>query len=172
VLARKLGAEPEPLPVTRAVLDDFDVVYSAHISAYGSVPATIQRSAGTESPVFVAHPTDEQLRRISESEPNYELRVLRDVACRPVKGDPPDEVAAYVSRHGCLAVDGCEVALSSVRARARRFPAMSQVEILEWARLELCPERALHDFIETAIAGPDASKRWGERLRAGATALT
>ena len=45
VLARKLAPLSEvPLPVLRAELTDFDVVYSAHIAANGAVPSTLQRS--------------------------------------------------------------------------------------------------------------------------------
>jgi hypothetical protein len=73
VLARKLGGETEPVPVVRAVLAEFDVVYSAHIAAYGSVPATLRRSPGTELFAFVAYLTPDQLQLVSKTEPNYEL---------------------------------------------------------------------------------------------------
>ena len=172
VLARKLGAEADPVPVIRAVLSDFDVVYSAHISAYGSVPAAIQRSSGTEVTVFVAHLTDEQLLQVSETEPNYELRSLRGLRCRfGEEGEALSEAVAYLSRHGCLAAGGSEVALSGVEARGRRFPAMSEAQVLERVRQELCPERALEEFIAQAIADPELARRWTERLRTGARAL-
>ena len=39
MLARKLATLPhEPLPLLRAELADFDIVYSAHVSPYGAVP--------------------------------------------------------------------------------------------------------------------------------------
>ena len=77
VLARKLAPLPEvPLPVLRGELDDFDVVYSAHISPYGAVPSTLQHSPGTTAPVFLAFPTPEQQQLLAATEPNYELRRL------------------------------------------------------------------------------------------------
>ena len=58
ILTGKLAAHPhQPLPMLRAELVGFDIVYSAHISAYGSVPSTLQRSPGTTVPAFVAYPT-------------------------------------------------------------------------------------------------------------------
>jgi len=60
-LALKLAALPgEPMPVERSRLHGFDVVYSAHVSPYGAVPATLLESPGTVAPVFVLFPTAEQ----------------------------------------------------------------------------------------------------------------
>lgn len=168
VLARKLGAGADPVPVVRGSLGGFDVVYSAHISAYGAVPATIQRSAGTDVPAFVAYLTADQLNRLSETEPNYELRSISGAALRCDALDLPAEIAAYVSRHGCLLVDGAATALSSIEASGRRFAAMSEARVLEWVRQELCPQRPLEEFIATAVAEPDTRRGWTERLHSAA----
>ena len=81
MLARKLATLPhEPLPLLRPELSGFDVVYSAHVSPYGAVPGTLQRSPGTTVPVFVAYATTEQEELLTATEPNYELRRLHDPA--------------------------------------------------------------------------------------------
>ncbi len=152
VLARKLAALPqEPLPLVRAELADLDVVYSAHISAYGAVPATLQRSPGARAPVFVAYPTPEQLRLLTATEPNYELRLLGGLELRPELGSPPAEVHAYLSRHGCLALAGSEVALAAVEAAGRRLPAMGEIEVLDQVRHLLAPELDLERFVESSL---------------------
>jgi hypothetical protein len=171
VLARKLGAAAAPVPVLAAALRDFDVVYSAHISAYGAVPATLQRSLGTEVSVFVAHLTGEQLRRVSETEPNYELRPVPAAGLRGTGWEAPSELVAYVSRHGCLVEAGGEVALSSIEASGRRFAALSEPQVLERVRRRLCPDRDLEELVATAVSDPNAARRWTEQLRAGARAL-
>lgn len=168
VLARKLAGTADPVPVLAAELGDFDVVYSAHISAYGAVPATVQHSPGTEVSVFVAHLTVEQLRRVSETEPNYELRSIPGAGLRCGETGAPGELGVYLSRHGCLAVGGGEVALASIEAAGRRFEAMSEPHVLEWVRRELAAEWTLEEFVATAVNDPDASRRWTERLRASA----
>lgn len=152
VLARKLAALPDlGLPLLRAELAGFDVVYSAHISPYGAVPATLQRSPGTTAPVFLAYPNAAQLRLLTATEPNYELRWLPGSAVRSELAVGPTEVRTYVSRHGCLALEDSEVALAAVEASGRRFPAIGEVEVLERARLLLAPELDLERFVESSL---------------------
>ncbi|HEX3241425.1 MAG TPA: hypothetical protein VHR18_14975 [Solirubrobacterales bacterium] len=152
VLARKLADLPAvPLPVVRAELDHFDVVYSAHISPYGAVPSTLQRSPGTTVPVFVAYPTSDQQALLTTTEPNYELRRLADLSLRTEAGEAPTAVNAYVSRHGCLALDDAEVALAAVAAAGRRLASMGEVEVLEHVRHLLAPELDLERFVESSL---------------------
>jgi len=152
VLARKLATLPdEPLPVLRAGLRDFDVVYSAHISPYGAVPSTLQRSLGTVAPVFVAYPTAGQEQLLTRTEPNYELQELRGAELRTEDGTELEAVDLYVSRHGCLAVDGSEVALAAVESDGRRFRALGEVEVLERVRHVLAPELDLERFVESSL---------------------
>jgi hypothetical protein len=126
-LVRKLAAEPDvPLPLIRAELEDFDVVYSDHLSPYGAVPATLHPSPGTSVMTFVAYPTDRQRQRLATTEPNYEERRLASVCCRLELGGPLRELDAFLSRHGFLPFDGSPVALTAVVARGRMFPALDQ----------------------------------------------
>lgn len=151
-LARKLATEPPtPLPLIRAELADFDVVYSAHLSPYGSVPATLHRSPGSTTAVFVAYPTERQRRSLAATEPNYEAHRLRGISCRPELGEPLAEVDAFLSRHGCLLLDGSEVALKAIAASGRRLPALSEPEVLERVRATLSPELSLERFVEETI---------------------
>jgi hypothetical protein len=152
VLARKLATLPQlPLPVLRAELEDFDVVYSAHISPYGAVPSTLQRSLDTVIPVFVAYPTEEQLALLSASEPNYQLLHLNGLTARTELEQDLVEADAYLSRHGCLLLEDSEVALAAVEAAARRFPALGEVEVLERVRHVLAPELDLERFVESSL---------------------
>ena len=53
-LIRKFGdANLGTIPVIRATLTDFDIVYSPHVSAYGSIPTTLRHSPGTRVTLFV-----------------------------------------------------------------------------------------------------------------------
>ena len=140
VLTRKLAAHPhQPLPMLRAELAGFDIVYSAHISPYGAVPSTLQRSPGTTVPLFVAYPTAEQEELLSATEPNYELHRLHDLDLRTDLGTI-DSLDAYISRHGCLTLDGSEAALAAIEAAGRSFPSLGEVEVLERVRHVLAPE--------------------------------
>jgi hypothetical protein len=149
VLARKLAAHPhQPLPLLRAELSGFDVVYSAHISPYGAVPSTLQRSPGAT--VFVAYPTAEQEELLTATEPNYEQHRLHDLELRTDLG-PIESVDAYISRHGCLTLDGSEIALTAIAAVGRRFPSLGEVEVLERVRHILAPELDLERFVASSL---------------------
>jgi hypothetical protein len=137
VLARKLAAAPQPVAVLRTALRDFDVVYSAHLSAYGAIPATLARSPGTEVTAFVVYLTAEQLELISATEPNYDLARFDRPSCTMEKGAPPAELSVYLSKHGPLLIEGREVALSEIEAADRRFPEMTQRQVQELAGADL-----------------------------------
>ncbi|HEX5983451.1 MAG TPA: hypothetical protein VFY69_04515 [Solirubrobacterales bacterium] len=139
-LARKLAPLPEvELPVLRTELEGFDVVYSAHVSPYGAVPATLHESPGTTAPAFVLHPTPEQLALLAGSEPNYDLVEVAGIA-------------AFRSKHGCLLIDGSPVALAAVRAAGRTLPELDQPAVLERVRAHLEPDASLEAFIRSCIA--------------------
>lgn len=139
-LARKLSPLPGvELPVLRAELPDFDVVYSAHVSPYGAVPATLLESPGTTAPVFVLHPTADQHALLTASEPNYDLVEV-------------EGMAAYRSKHGCLSLDGSPVALAAVRSAGRTLPALDEPAILERVRAHLEPQLSLEQFVRDCIA--------------------
>ncbi len=152
VLERKLGALGLPLLAERASLSGFDVVYSAHISPYGAVPATLAPSPGTEVDVFVLQLTPAQCQALEATEENYEL-------------SEADGLPAYLSRHGCLQLDGSPVALQAVGARNRRLPELGQRQVLERVRKAVAPEEPLARFIRDSGADPALARRRSEMLR-------
>lgn len=152
VLARKLASPPrQPLPVLRAELADFDVVYSAHVSPEGAIPSTLQRSPGTRAPVYVAYPTRPQEDALTATEVNYELRQLEGLRVRTEEGEELTLLDAFVSRHGCLALDGGEAALAAIESAGRRFPVLGEIEVLERVRRILAPELELERFVESSL---------------------
>lgn len=146
-LARKLAPLPGvEMPVLRSELEGFDIVYSAHVSPYGAVPATLLESPGTTAPVFVVYPTEEQRALLTASEPNYDLVEVNGIA-------------AYRSKHGCLEIDGSPVALAAIRSAGRALPELDEPAVLERVRAQLAPELELGDFVR------DCVERGGIRLR-------
>lgn len=150
-LARKLTQLPGVrMPVMKFELEGFDVAYSAHVSPYGAVPATLVESPGTVAPAFLLHPTAEQLALLTASEPNYDLVEI-------------DGVAVYRSKHGCLDLDGAPVALAAVRSAGRTLPELDEPAVLDRVRSELRPELSMQEFVL------DCVERGGIRpLRIGA----
>jgi hypothetical protein len=129
-LSRKLAGLPAaPLPMLRARLAGFDVVYSNHVSPYGAVPGTLHPSPGTTVTAFVAYPDEEQLRALTATEPNYELATLAGLDCRLEDGSRLEGLDAYLSRHGPWLLDGFPAALAEVDASGRRFEQLTQRQI-------------------------------------------
>lgn len=138
-LARKLASLPGmEMPVLRGELEGFDVVYSAHVSPYGAVPATLLESPGATAPVFVIHPTEEQRALLTASEPNYDLVELNGMG-------------VYRSKHGPLSIDGSPVALAAVRSTGRTLPELDEPAVLEHVRAHLAPESSLEEFVSDCI---------------------
>lgn len=158
VLSRKLALSDQPVLVVPAHLREFDVVYSAHISPYGAIPATLQRSPATEVRVHVIYMTPAQIGVISATEPNYEAELLEGINCQLEDGEELSEVSAYISRHGCLLVDGSEIALAAVTASGRTFAAISEPEAMELVRSSLCPDIDLETFVLANVTDPTLSQ--------------
>src|ERR1700742_3533482 len=97
-LTRKLAhLPPEPIPVLRVALRGWDVVYSAHVTRYGSVPAAVVPRPGTGAGVHLVFPNDEQLAALAATEgQNYRLERLADFTAElEVRGEGPREIDAF-----------------------------------------------------------------------------
>lgn len=151
-LDRKLVTLPgRPLPVLLAELRGFDVVYSAHVSPYGAVVATLIESPGTSARVHVVYPDADQRALLGATEPNYELNRLTGLECRVEGVGMLAEVDAFQSRHGCLRLEGAPVALAAVPAAGRELSSMAEPEILELVRSRLEPGLSLERFVSACV---------------------
>ncbi len=152
-LARKYGKMPDigPIPAQRGALHDFDVVYAAHLSGYGSVPATFQQSPGTIVTIFVLWLTEPQLDRMHETEGNYSYDHLEALRLELDGGAGLAAAYAYTSKIGCLSHEGECVSLAEIAADNRRYKALNQAGMQAVIRDRLAPGMALDDFIEQHI---------------------
>ncbi len=160
-LKRKFG-DAQTIPVQHARLDEHDVVYSAHVSAYGSVPATLRHVTGTAVDVGITWLTDAQLHIMHETElpnGNYDYVLMRGIALT-TEGTTPTEAFVYQSKRGHLrSTEGTALALTTVRARQRRLPALSQTEAIEHVRAVSAPDIELAAFIHATATDQAARRR-------------
>ncbi|MCZ4281766.1 hypothetical protein O4H49_13325 [Kiloniella laminariae] len=151
-LARKFAGHlsaGEAIPVTAIWLKDHEVVYSAHVTRYGSVAAELIHCPGTAVQVFVTWLDQAQLLRMHESElpsENYtyghldcdwisaDLRTDHDAeqgsVCRDISL-PSVKLMVYRSTAGALSFRGEAVAISALPARGRSLQAWQQCEVLQ-----------------------------------------
>lgn len=155
-LARKF---PDPsfgtIPVTRTRLKDFDSVYSTHFTTYGSIPATLFPSPGTTVTLFLTWLTPRQEDRMHETETlseNYGFYRVDDVEMTLDHGPAGlDHMYGYLSSRGAVAIDGDPVPLAEVPAEGRRWRALGQMDIQEYARQRFAPEASMEDFVRQNI---------------------
>ena len=176
-LARKFGHLSEAdgaVPVTRAWLRDYDVVYAAHITRYGAVSSTLQHAPGCEAALAVTWLTEVQLQRMHETEgvAGYAYGRLESVALALDAGPAAqlEKVALYLGRHGCLAIKGAAVGLAALPSRNRRHRALHQEEVQAWLRERHRPDQDLDAMILHHVADPEARQRLARRLQAEALA--
>jgi hypothetical protein len=149
-LTRKLAhLPPAPIPVLRVSLGGWDVVYSAHVTRYGAVPAAVVASPGTVASVHLVFPTDEQLAAITMTEgQNYRLEQLADFTAElEIGGEGPREIDAFIGVHGPLLSSGSPVALAAIPARGRVFPELTTPAMIERVRAALTPDLTLREFV-------------------------
>jgi hypothetical protein len=149
-LTRKLAhLEPRPIPVLRVSLGGWDVVYSAHVTRYGSVPAAVVPSPGTVASVHLVFPDDEQLQALAATEgQNYRLEQLADFTAEyEIGGEGPVEIDAFIGVHGPLLVDGAPVALAAIPARDRVFPELTTPAMIDRVRAAITPDLTVEEFI-------------------------
>jgi hypothetical protein len=137
-LARKFnGTGLEPIAVQYARLEDFDVVYAAHISRYGAVPAMLQHAPGVQVKLAVTWLDDDQLQVMHETEGNYHFGEIEQIKMTMEFGDPLDSVFLYVGRQGSLSIDGEPTGLEAVIAADRPYGSATTADMLETLRQRL-----------------------------------
>jgi hypothetical protein len=132
-LTRKFGHIADwEIPVQRCTLDGFDVVYSAHIARYGSVPAMLQLVAMHETEL---------------SHGNYHYGRLDGVSIDLEDGATLSSVHGYFSRRGHVTHEGDGVALATVPANNRKRPAHDCAQMLAHVHERIDPAHSLDGFI-------------------------
>jgi hypothetical protein len=150
-LARKYGNGAR-IPVSRAWLGDYDVVYSAHVTQYGAIAANLQHAPGARVQVFVTWLDDVQLARMHETElggENYHYGRMAAVRLDLETGPAEALEAAfvYLSARGCLARDGAPLGLATVPAERRPHGELHQEQAQALVRERHRPCRPLDQMI-------------------------
>lgn len=130
-LLRKFpDAAQRAIPVTTVVVADVDVVFSAHLTSYGSLPATIHRTPGARAHLAVTWLTPAERSTMHRSEGgNYRLE--------QVPGLP--NVSAYVSDHGVIPLGGEPLGLAAVTVADAGRARLAQADAIGAAARDYFP---------------------------------
>ncbi len=161
-LRRKFGERAE-IPVSRAWLSDYDVVYSAHVTQYGSIAANLQHTPGARAEVYVNWLTEGQLLRMHETElggENYYYGRLGGVSLALEAGPVAalSEAHVYLSTRGCLPEGAGPLGLAAVASEGRPHGALRQEEAIALVRDRHRPARGLDEHILATIRDPKDRK--------------
>lgn len=141
-LARKFPGRGARIPVTRAILRDHAVVYSAHLASYGALPATLARHPGSVAWVFVTWLDEAQLLQMHASEgvgASYDLVRLHDAPVDDEVLGRLAEVVGYVSRAGALLHGRQPIRVAEIPTVGCALPALTQRAALRWVQRRLAP---------------------------------
>ncbi len=164
------GAASE-IPVTRAWLAEHDVVYSAHMTRYGSISATLHAAPGTRVQIYITWLTEAQLPRMHETEiglGNYGYGRMAGLELQIDGGPKLDEAFAYLSVHGCLAdpeQTHAPLALAAVPAERRVHRAVDQESALSVLHARHHPDDELDAMILANIRNTEQRRRLVEALQ-------
>jgi hypothetical protein len=145
-------------------LHDFDIGVAAQPALYGSMPATLFPSPGTEVCATVLWVTQAQFTQLTWSELSYRLGRLRTRFELDEGGEAFDEVMVFVSRFGAFCVEDSPVALAAIPAAGRTAAALTQEQLLDTAAALALGPGARADALVRAIYEEAAGI--GERLAA------
>jgi hypothetical protein len=163
-LARKFQGWPLPLriPVLCAKLADFDVVYSAHFTRYGAIPATLHPCPEATTDVAVQWLTPAELQRMDATEGigiNYDRHHLTGIDLEIEGFGTIHTAETYRSRRGPLIHQGAPIALAAIPCAHRAWPALDQRSVLELARHRLAPDATLDGFIHAIVTDAEYRAR-------------
>ena len=156
------GPVSDPIPVLYSTFRDFDSVYAARVSTYGSVPATPYPSKGTSIRLHITFLNEHQLERMNQTESlgvGYELIEMPDGCVPQLQGR---RILSYVARSGALLIGGLPARLEAIPATNRVFEALGQKEAIDFAAAILGYSAA--DLVAAVIADRGLHSRLNEKL--------
>jgi hypothetical protein len=125
------AAEDREVLVLTGHLHDFDVCAAAVPPLAGPIPATLFPSRGTAVRASLLWLTAAQFTQLAWSELTYLLGDLRTRFSADEVDLELEAVKVFVSRFGCLRIDGHPVALAAVPAVSRTQKAFTQEAVLD-----------------------------------------
>ena len=130
--AKFAGSAVSPVvPVLRGRVSGLSVVYSCHITRYGSVPATLVVEPGADTEVAVTFLDDAQRSVIDGTEPVHEQPVVDgdQHPLRLVGGALVASYRCYRSTRAVLALDGRPVRLAEILSVGSGLSSRAQAEM-------------------------------------------
>ncbi len=168
-IVRKFGdLDTPPIPCERCSVHDFDSVYSAHVTGYGSIASCLHPSPGTRVTLFINWLHDDHMERMHETElgnENYCYASLNGIRIDTELGLTMDEVYFYCSNVGAFEHNGAPVPLSEIPAENRQWQALGQPDIQAAVHGLTAPDLHFDAFVVSSANDADARDRRKTMMR-------
>jgi hypothetical protein len=174
-LARKFDPHeaPQRIPVMRAWLADHDVVFAAHVTRYGAIPANLHVVPGMRVRLGVTWLTPDQIGAMHQTEigaGNYHYVRLDGLELELDHPGPGgirqlDSATAYISPFGAMVHEGQLLGLAALRAERRPHPMATVGQALDLLRRRAKDPRSLEEFVWAAMEDELTRRRLTALLR-------
>lgn len=126
------NASSKLIPLCRAKVRNVDAVFSAHLTSYCALAATLVPSRNTVLSAFVAFLTHDQLSILDRTEPNYNRVVIdASISTELESGETISQLQTYVSKHGVLTfADGSPRRLADIEAESPAYKRLVEEQAL------------------------------------------
>ncbi|SCA55863.1 conserved hypothetical protein [Candidatus Terasakiella magnetica] len=164
-LLRKFG--PTDLPVMAGWLQDYDSVYSAHFTSYGSIAATYHYEKGVRSRQMITWLDQDQLEVMHQTESlgeNYEFVEMDNLHFHSDCHQRITTAHSYNSLLGPFRLDALPIAIRAITAVSRPYPALDQEELQKKVIKKLGYDLSVKEFIEENINDAKVRKKHREWL--------
>lgn len=151
------GPDWHPIPCEKCVIHGFDTVFSAHISGYGSIAATLHPAPGTSVHLYINWLHESHMERMHMTElgnENYAFAELTDIRIKTEFEFEMNRVHFYRGNIGAFMPDGVPVPLAEVSAQNRQWAALDQKGIQERLQTMTAPTLELDTFVLSSISEP------------------
>ena len=166
-IMQKFNNKDEKIPILRGRLKNYDIIYSAKSTTYGSIPATIIESKGTIVEVWIQLLTKKQLEHMTKTESNYYL-VKIDKKIEIENGEIISPAYAYIHKSGAFSINKQPIALADIPAFKRKFLSLNQTQILKHISNNFASGN-IYDVIKYGINNNTQYNNYLENLSLGKT---
>lgn len=155
-LIRKYGhLETDPVYVTAAKLENFICCYSAHITSYGAIPATLAYMENATTECHITWLTESQLEHMHKTEAigsNYRYSELDNINLVCSERGQLNNAFSYISLHGNLQDNGHPIAIDGIKADPPPLLALDQVSIQRKILAKIAPNTLVNKFVSDNIS--------------------
>ena len=163
------------IPVEMVKLHDFDVVFSAHITSYGAIPAMLQHCPGVIVEIAITWLNDTQLQIMHESElyaGNYSFAQLENLTINRGQKLSSTSAYAYVGErghysHGNISKEA--ISIADISATHRRWESSTTSDLLNQLYKTSGAEVSEDEFILRLIRDVDYRRNLSAKMAIGET---